>query len=135
MGTTLKVLHDLSISKKGEDHLFNDVLEDKVLVIVAEFDDISLEKVVQGELPLIERLSQLSVVVDFLLGDICVEDLAINAVSERRGDTSLGVLDKKGLVIFGQKALTDEDPFINETLIFIDSYLPIGNIKFVVFLS
>jgi hypothetical protein len=46
MGTTLKVLHDLSISKKGEDHLFNDVLEDKVLVIVAEFDDISLEKVV-----------------------------------------------------------------------------------------
>jgi hypothetical protein len=49
----LEVLHDLSISEEREDHLFNDVLEDKVLVIVAELDDIRLEEVVKGELPLV----------------------------------------------------------------------------------
>ena len=48
--------HDLPISEEGEYGLLNDILEDEVLVIVAELNNICLQEVVQGKFPLVKGL-------------------------------------------------------------------------------
>jgi hypothetical protein len=72
MWSTFNHLHYLPVSEEGEYGLLNDILEDEVLVIVAELNDICLQKVVQGKLPLVQRLCQLCIVINLFLGDIGV---------------------------------------------------------------
>ena len=72
MRPTFNHLHHLPISEEGEDCLLNDILEDEVLVIVTELDYICLQEVVQGKLPLVKRLCQLTIVINLFLGDIGV---------------------------------------------------------------
>ena len=127
-------LHHLPISEKGEDSLLNDILEDKVLVIVAELNDICLQKVVQGKLPLVQRLCQLCIVINLLLGDIRVQDLLIDAVTEGGGDTTLSILNQKGLVVLGKEPLPDKNALIDKGFLLIDSNLAVDYIHLIVLL-
>jgi len=72
MRARLHVFQYLSVPKEREYTLFNDFLEYKVLVIVTELQYIRLQQVIQCELPLISRLSELSIVVNLLLSNICI---------------------------------------------------------------
>jgi hypothetical protein len=118
-----------------EDACLNHLLEDEVFVIVAKLQNVGHKKVIEGELPLIESFSKLSVVIYLFLCDVCVEDLPIDPVAESRRYSSLCVLDKEGLVVLSQEPFTNEDPLINKALFLVYTYLAIGHIKLVEFLS
>jgi hypothetical protein len=51
--SALQILKNLPISEEREDALLNDFLKDEILVVVAEFDDICLQQIIQSKLPLI----------------------------------------------------------------------------------
>lgn len=127
-------LHHLPISEEGEDGLLNDILEDEVLVIVTKFNDICLEKVVQGKLPLIQRLCQLCIVVNLLLGDIRVQDLLIDTITKSGRDSTLRVLNQKGLVVLGKEPLANKNALIDEGFLFVDSDLAVDYIHLIVLL-
>ena len=107
MRSAFNHFHDLPISEEGEYGLLNDILEDEVLVIVAELNNICLQEVVQGKFPLVKGLCQLCIVINLLLGDICVQDLLIDAVTKGGRDSSLSVLNQKGLVVLSKEPFSD----------------------------
>jgi hypothetical protein len=72
MRARFHVFQYLSVPKEWKYALFNDFLEYKVLVIVTELQYIRLQQVVECEFPLIGGFSELSIVVNLLLSNICI---------------------------------------------------------------
>ena len=77
-----KHIVDLAISEEEHYALLHYVLEYEVLVVVADFDDIRHDEVVEHGLPASVILLQLRKVVHLLLCDVCVQDLSVHARSQ-----------------------------------------------------
>lgn len=69
------------------------VLENEVLVVVALVDDIRVDDVVDGRLPLLKLVCQLRKVVYLFLSDVCVKYFLVDSAPERRWDASLRILN------------------------------------------
>jgi len=119
----LEQVKDLTVTEEEHNASFELVLENKVLVIVADFGDVALNQVVKRSLPLRCKLVSLAVVVNFLLSYFSIKNLLVHAGPQRVGDTALGVLDKKWLVVLLKKALANQNPFVVERLFLVHSDL------------
>ena len=89
----------LTVSEEEHDACLHHVLEDEVLVIVANLVDVAHDEVIQSCLPSCSEFICLLVVVDFLLSNLSVEYLFVHAGSETRWYTSLCILDEEGLIV------------------------------------
>ena len=92
----------LPVSEEEHNALFDHVLEDEVLVVVALDHDVGVDDVVDGLLPLGELIVEIGEVVDLFLGDVCVQNLLVHTTPQRWRDASLGVLNQIGLVLLLQ---------------------------------
>ena len=124
VGLGLEVVEDLTVAEEGRQTRVHHVLEDEVLVVVAELQNVCFQQIVQRQFPLGTTLYQLIVVVDVLLVDISVEYLSIDLVPECGRHSSLSVLHQERLVVFGEESLPHRDSFLDETLLLIHADLP-----------
>ena len=120
----------LTVTIEEHDASLKHVLKDEVLVIIADFNDIALDEIVERSLPLGRRLVGLCVVVDLFLSDFSVQDFLVHARAQTVRDTSLGVLNEEWLIVLREKALTDQDTFIDERLLFVHSNLAHLDVQF-----
>lgn len=132
MGLALNIFKNLSISKEEQHASLYHVLEDKVLVVVAKINDISLQQIIYSRLPLISLLVDCVDVIYFLLRSLGIQNLFIDLVSQCGRDSSFGILHKEGLVVLLQESFPNQNSFINELLIFIYSYLSQSDIEFII---
>ncbi len=100
-------VENLAVTEEEHHTRLHHILEDEILVIVADLADIAHDKVIEGSLPSGSQLICLSIVVDLLLSHLGVEDFTVHASSKAGRNTALGVLDQKWLIVFGEKTLTD----------------------------
>ena len=100
MRLQLHEIEDLSVAIEKHDAGLHHVLEDKVLVIVADLVNVAHHKVIESSLPLGSQFISLSIIVNFFLGDLSIQDLLIHASSQTRWDSTLRILDQERLVVF-----------------------------------
>ena len=100
MRLQLHEIEDLSVAVEKHDACLHHVLEDKVLVIVADLVNVAHHKVIESSLPLGSQFISLSIIVNFFLGDLSIQDLLIHASSQTRWDSTLRILDQERLVVF-----------------------------------
>jgi len=67
MWLTFHHIDYLTISEEEEEDLFEDVLENKVLVVVADVMDVGLDEVVKGYFPFVKLVVKLVNVIYLLL--------------------------------------------------------------------
>ena len=79
MGLALEEVPDLAVTEEELNPLFHHLLEDKIFVIVADFKNVSVNKVIDGGLPLGSVLTGLLKVVYLLLAYLSVKDLLVDA--------------------------------------------------------
>lgn len=66
------IVQDLLISEEEHDALFDDFLEDKVLVIIAKVKDISNNDIINSQFPLLELVLYLLEVINIFLIGFCI---------------------------------------------------------------
>lgn len=129
----LEHVEHLSVPEEGGDDDFYHVLEDEVLVVIAQRQQVLRDVLVDRCLPLIVLLNQIRHVVDLLLSHVSIQDLLVDSVSKSWRDSTLGILNKERLVVFLQQTLSNEDSFVDKRAFFVYSDLPKCNIKLIVF--
>ena len=113
----------LAISEEKHDARLHHVLEDEVLIIVANLVDIAHDEVIQSCLPPCSEFICLLVVVDFLLCNFSIEYLFVHARSETRWYTSLCILDEEGLIVLVEQPFADQNSLVNEVFLIIHANL------------
>ena len=91
---------DLGISEEEHHTRLHHVLEDEVLVVVADFKDVLHYEIVEGCLPLDGAIECTLEIVDFFLPDFGIEDFLVDLASQTGWNTTLGVLDQERLIFF-----------------------------------
>ena len=99
MGLDFQHVKDLTVTIEKHNASLKHVLKDEVLVIIADFYDIALDKIIKRSFPLSRSFVGLRVVIDLFLSDFGVQDFLVHAGAQTIGDASLGVLDKERLVV------------------------------------
>ena len=89
----------LTVSEEEHDACLHHVLEDEVLVIVANLVDVAHDEIIQSCLPSCSEFICLLVVVDLLLSDLSIEYLFVHAGAKTRWYTSLCILDEERLIV------------------------------------
>ena len=86
-------VEDLTVTIEEHDASLKHVLEDEVLVIIADFDNIALDEIIKRSFPLSCSFVGLRVVIDLFLSDFGVQDFLVHAGAQTIGNASLGVLN------------------------------------------
>lgn len=110
----LHEIENLAVTVEKHDAGLKHVLEDEILVVVADLNYVTLDKVIEGSLPLSRLLVCLCVVVDLLLRDLSIEDLFVHTCAQAVRNATLCILHKERLVVLGEKALSNQDSFVDE---------------------
>ena len=113
----------LAVSEEKHDTRLHHVLEDEVLIIVANLVDVAHDEVIQSCLPSGSEFICLLVVVDFLLSYLGIEYLFVHAGSETRWYTSLRILDEEGLIVLVEQPFTDQYSLVDEVFLIIHANL------------
>lgn len=95
-------VENLTIAVEEHHASLHHVLEDEILVVVADLKDVARNQVIDGRLPPGSCFVRLCIVVDFLLCDLGVEDLFVHARAQMWRDAALSILHEERLVVFGE---------------------------------
>ena len=119
----------LAVSEEKHDTSLHHVLEDEVLVIVANLVDVAHDEVIQRCLPSSGKLICLLVVVDFLLSNLSIEYLFVHAGSETRWYTSLRILDEERLIVLVEQSFAYQNSLVDEVFLIVHTDLTHLHIK------
>ena len=119
----LHQIKHLTITEKEHDARLHHVLEDEVLVIVANFINVAHDEVIKSSLPLCSQLIGLSVIINLFLCNFSVENLFVHASSQTWRNSSLGVLNQEWLIVFLQKSLSNKNALIDKGFLLVHADL------------
>lgn len=120
---------NLPVSIEEEHAELHHVLEDEVLVVVALLQNVRVDDIVDSQLPLAQLIIEALEVVDFLLRDVSVQDLLVDAAPQRRRNASLSVLHEVRLIVFRKEALADDYAVFNEGLLLVEADLTQSHVQ------
>lgn len=121
----------MPVSEEKKYALFNHVLENEVLIIVALDHDVSVYQIIYSRLILAELFLQISEMINFFLGDISIQNFLVNSTSQCGGNTSFSVLNQVRLIVFQKEPFSDHDPLVNKAFLFVYTNLAKSNVEIV----